>query len=191
MQVSAERSAAGNSNEDSIHVHLTKKPHSTHSPATSQRSDHNAEVYCVTHDGRLIIFKLEMNPTSGIGDFAHFTRKLEVWVPLRCESCGLTQVMDMGVAHVDEDDSEKTIDSGKTRIYGGRFACPGCSQTIRIAIKFEYYASAGRFSREITDSGRIIHLAGLRDFFRSAKEASIPGRNSETSEKQGSLMHFG
>jgi hypothetical protein len=189
MRVSAEKSGTGS--DGSVHVHFSKKTHSPHSPGASQGSEHKAEIYCITSDGRLIIFKLEMNPTGGIGDFTYFTRHLGVWVPLRCESCGLTQLMDMGVAHVDEEEGGKSIDSGRARIYGGRFACPGCKENIRIAVRFEYYASAGRFSRESTEGGKIIHLAGLKEFFRAAKEASIPGYNSEANQKQGSLMHFG
>jgi hypothetical protein len=183
---------AGSLSEGSVHVHFAKKVHAHQSPVTPHRSDHNPEIYCVTSDGRLMIFKLESNTTNGVGDFARFTRKLEVWIPLRCENCGLTQLMDMGVAYVDESDvDERTIDSGKSRIYGGRFACPSCTSSIRIVLKFEYYASAGRFTREASDGGRIIHLAGLRDFFKSAKTASTPGHHSEAHDKQGSLMHFG
>jgi hypothetical protein len=99
--------------------------------------------------------------------------------------------MDMGVSYVDENDlDERSIDSGKWRIFGGRFACPGCSGSIRLEIKFEYYASSARFSREASEGAKIIHLAGAREFFKSAKNASTTGYNSETTE-QGSLMHFG
>ena len=138
-----------------------------------------------------MVFKLEANTTIGVGDFARFTHKLEVWVPLRCEICGLTQFMNMGVSFVDESDPEdRSIDSGKIRIYGGRFACPSCTNTVRIEVKFEYYASAARFSREATEGAKIITIAGIREFFKTAKTASIPGYR-DSKDQQGSLMHFG
>jgi|GEM_PF-5347028 len=185
-------SGHGTQSEGTIHFHYTKKSHTHQSTATSHRSDHNPEIYCVTSDGRLIVFKLEAGTTLGVGDFARFTKKLQVWVPLRCENCGLTQLMDMGVSYTDEEiQSEGSVDSGKNRIYGGRFACPSCTGTIRIEIKFEYYASAARFAQEAIEGARIIHLAGTREFFKSAKTASIPGYHSDSHQKEGSLMHFG
>jgi hypothetical protein len=99
--------------------------------------------------------------------------------------------MDMGVSYVDENDiDEQTVDSGKWRIFGGRFACPGCSESIRLEVKFEYYASSARFSKEASEGAKIIHLTGAREFFKSAKSSSVSGYNSEATE-QGSLMHFG
>ena len=184
-------SGHGATSDGSIHVHYAKKTHGNQPALTPQRSEHNPEIYWVTRDGRLLVFKLGANTTIGVGDFSRFTRKLEVWVPLRCESCGLTQFMDLGMSYVDEGDPEdRSIDSGKIRIYGGRFACPSCSETIRIEIKFEFYASAARFSREASEGVRIIILAGIREFFKSAKTASIPGTH-DSQNQQGSLMHFG
>ncbi len=192
--MSGERPTAGHGTETegTVHVHYTKKPHGHQSAGTGHRTDHNPEIYCITGDGRLLIFKLEASTTIGVGEFARFTRKLQIWIPFRCENCGLTQFMDMGVSYLDENDpDDRSIDSGKSRIYGGHFACPSCAGTIRIETKFEYYASAARFSKHAMDGARIIHLAGIREFFMSAKTASIPGYNSESRHKQGSLMHFG
>lgn len=180
----------GTTGDGTIHLHYTKKAHGHQ--ATSHHVDHNPEIYCIPRDGRLIVFRLDASTTIGVGDFERFTHRLEVWVPLRCESCGLTQLMDMGVTFVDESGlDDRSFDRGKSRIYGGHFACPSCTGTIKVEIEFEYYASAARFSRYAMDGAKIILLAGLRDFFKSAKSSSIPGHNSESREKQGSLMHFG
>ncbi len=179
----------GTSSEDNIHLHYSKKPHSH--PIPQHRTGHHPEIYCVTRDGRLLVFKLESNTTIGVGDFSKFTRRLQVWVPFRCDGCELTQFMDMGVSYIDDDvPEERSVDRGKTRIYGGRFACPGCTGSIRIETKLEFYASAGRFTKEAAEGAKIIYLAGVRDFFKSAKNASIPGY-ADAQEKQGSLMHFG
>jgi len=191
--MSTERAEAGHdtTSDGSIHFHYSKKSHGHQSVQSTHRTGHHPEVYCVTRDGRMLVFKLESNTTIGVGDFSKFTRKLQVWVPFRCESCELTQFMDMGVSYIDDEvPEERSIDKGKTRIYGGRFACPGCTGTIRIETKFEFYASAGRFTREATEGAKIIFLSGVREFFKSAKNASIPGY-SDAQEKQGSLMHFG
>jgi hypothetical protein len=180
----------GAGSDGTIRFQYAKKSHSSQSTSTTHRTDHNPEIYCITRDGRLIVFKLS-GSGIGVGDFAKFTRGLQVWVPLRCENCGLTQFMDMGASYLDDDDpsNERSIDSGKSRIYGGHFACPSCSSTIKIETKLEYYASAGRFSKHASDGARIILLTGVREFFKSAKTASIPGYHD--SDKQGSLMHFG
>lgn len=184
------------SHEGNIHVHFAKKTHGhQQATTTTHHVDTNPEVYCITRDGRMLVFKLESKTTLGVGDFASFTRKLQVWIPFRCESCGLTQFMDMGVAYADEDysssSSNHTVDSGRARIYGGRFACPSCSAVTRVEIKFEYYASSARFSKETAENAKIIHLAGAKEFFKAAKNSANPDYNSESKTQQGSLMHFG
>jgi hypothetical protein len=146
-------------------------------------------IYCVTRDGRLLTFKLEANTAISVGEFAKFTKGLQVWVPIQCYSCNLIQFVDLGVAFSDEIASNAhSFDSGRTRHYGGKLECTSCKQVIRLQILFSFYASSAMFSLEEIDNGTIVYVIGIREFFKSAKESSS---QSGHTTQQGSLMHFG
>jgi hypothetical protein len=166
------------SRSDKIHTHQTSKGASGNRPY----------IYCITRDGRLLIFKLEANTTLAVGEFAKFTKGLQVWVPVQCNSCSLIQLVDIGIAFSDEISSSHSFDSGRVRHYGGKLECSGCKQIIRLQILFSFYASSAMFSLEEIESGTIVFVIGVREFFKSAKESSSQSGNTT---QQGSLMHFG
>jgi hypothetical protein len=157
-------------------------------------SSSNAEAFCITRDGRLMVFRIGSITPIVVGEFSRFTRGLQVWVPVKCEGCDATQLINLGDNYVDgvhshtQSGSSTTIDSGRTRDYSSDFECAACRKGISVSIRFSFYASSGDFHHERTMGGRIVPLAGLREFFTSAKTSSIPNYKSAT---EGSLMHFG
>jgi len=147
-------------------------------------------IYCITRDGQLLVFKLEANTAISVGEFAKFTKGLQVWVPIQCNSCSLIQFVDLGTAYADDDITSDTnsIDTGRSRRYGGKLECAGCKQIMRLQIRFSFYASSAIFSLEGLENGIIVFVIGMREFFKSGKESSSP---SDHKTQQGSLMHFG
>ena len=162
-----------------IHVHQN----------SNRAAGNKPYIYCITRDGRLLVFKLEANTAISVGEFARFTKGLQVWVPVQCNGCNLIQFVDLGTAFADDISSEHhSFDSGRFRHYGGKLECASCKQSIRLQIKFSFYASSAIFSLEEIDNGAIVFFIGIREFFKSAKESSS---TTEHSTQQGSLMHFG
>ncbi len=161
-----------------------------HVHQTSNRAAGNRPyVYCITRDGRLLVFKLEANTAISVGEFAGFTKGLQVWLPVQCNSCNLIQFVDLGTAYADETTSKvNTLDTGRARHYGGKLECASCKQVVRVQIRFSFYASTATFSLEEIENGTIVFVIGMREFFNSAKESISP--NGHTVQ-QGSLMHFG
>jgi hypothetical protein len=146
-------------------------------------------IYCIIRDGRLLVFRLEANTALAVGEFAKFTKGLQVWVPVQCNDCNLIQFVDLGTSYIDETTSDvHTFDSGRTRHYGGKLDCTNCKQSIRLQIRFSFYASSAIFSLEEMENGTIVFVIGIREFFKSAKETSSPSGHTT---QQGSLMHFG
>jgi hypothetical protein len=160
-----------------------------HVHSSTLRASNRPYLYCITSDGRLLVFKLDTNTAISVGEFTKFTKGLEVWVPLQCHSCSLIQFVDLGIAYSDDESSElHSFDSGKTRHYGGRLECASCKQEMRLQVRFSFYASSAGFSLEEIENGSIAFVIGMREFFKSAKESTM-GKVHHT--QQGSLMHFG
>ena len=179
--------STGGATGQASHVHYSKKIHMHQGQA--RHSAHDPEIYCITKDGRLLVFKLDSNSNIVVGEFAKFTRALEVWGLVQCESCNAIQFIDLGSSYVDEIESQlQSIDSGRNRRYGGSFACFNCKEPITIEILFNYYASAASFTRDTFDGGSLVFAVGVKDFFKSARVSSTPNYESNA---QGSLMHFG
>jgi len=146
-------------------------------------------IYCITRDGRLLVFKLEANTAISVGEFTKFTKGLQVWVPVQCKNCNLIQFVDLGTAFSDDVTSDPhSFDSGRSRHYGGKLECASCKQVMRLQIRFSFYASNAIFSLEGIENGTIVFVIGMREFFKSAKESTSPSGHST---QQGSLMHFG
>jgi len=169
----------GHNRSIKIHVHQT----------SGRAAGNKPYIYCITNDGRLVTFKLGTNTGISVGEFAKFTTGLEVWAPLQCHSCNLIQFVDLGIAYSDDSNTEThSFDSGKTRHYGGVLECAGCKNSLRLQVRFSFYASSAGFSLEEIENGSIAFVIGIREFFKSAKESSV--ERSHTTQ-QGSLMHFG
>ena len=86
-----------------------------------------------------------------------------------------------------ESDS-RSIDSGRSRHFGGQYDCPTCRGSVTVELGFSFYASGGIFSLEGVQNASIILVGGIREFFKSAKISSDSGFDTKT---DGSLMHFG
>lgn len=167
-------------------IHPEKAPeHSSH----KKQLDRKPEIYCITRDGRLLIFKLDGNSTTSVGEFSGFARALQVWVPVQCAHCELIQFIDLGSSYWDEVESvSRSIDSGRNRHYGGQFDCPICRSSITVQVEFNFYASAGIFNKEDLQNANLVIVGGIREFFKSAKVSS----DSEfRKESDTSVMHFG
>ena len=167
-------------------------PHSekTHAHHFNKRQhDHRPEIYCITRDGRLLVFRLDASTTTAVGDFSRFAQGLQIWVPIQCEHCQMIQFIDLSTSYWDEVESDsRSIDSGRTRHYGGRYDCPTCRGSITVELGFSFYASAGIFSKEGMQNANIILVGGIREFFKAAK---ISSSSDFDTKSDGSLMHFG
>jgi len=160
-------------------------------PRNSNKKQHDRkpEIYCITRDGRLLIFKLDGDTTTAVGEFSRFTRALQVWAPVQCGRCEMIQFIDLGSSHWDEvEHVSRSIDSGRSRHYGGQYDCPSCRSSIAIQLEFKFYASAGIFSKEDLQNANLVLVGGIREFFKSAKVSSETEFHTESDT---SVMHFG